>query len=116
MDINQIVDILWKFIIGSPVIMLVVQAIKAIWKNRPQGSSIWLALAVSLGSAGYLAYTTPVAPGVEVWLHWLVYMLAGGVLGTGAAIGLFEGVVGITSNAVDRKIDFVDNQPTPTEK
>lgn len=111
MDVNQIVDILWKFIIGSPVIMLIVQAIKAVWKNRPANSSIWLALVISLGSAGYMAYSTPVAPGVAVWLHWVVYMLAGGVVGTGAAVGLFEGAVGIVANTIDRNVEWVDNQP-----
>lgn len=115
MDINQVVDIIWKFIIGSPVVMLFVQVIKAVWKNRPPNTSIWLALAVSLASAVYMAATTPVMPGVEVWLHWVVYILAGGVIGTGAAIGLFEGGVGLLSSAVDRKIEFTD-QPTSTGK
>lgn len=116
MDLNEVVAIIWKFMTNSIVVMFVVQAIKAFWKNRPPNASRFIALGLSLIMAGYLAYSTPVAVGVEVWVHWLTYLLAGAVVGTGSAIGLFEGASAIVSKGIDKNLEKAiaeENNGTP---
>lgn len=111
MDFNHIKDIVWEFVKASPVIVFAVQMIKLVWKNRPANTSIFLALGISLLSAMYLAWSTPVLPDVAPWLHWLTYLLAGAVVGTGSAVGLFESAVSLTSKAIDRNIEITCNEP-----